>query len=190
MTNTYAPTSTFSLVMTDPRAAAARSALLRTKIATAVNLPDQDKATLRSLIAGDIVPTADIHRAIVSGLGVAITRKGQSMARRSDREALMALYALLPTPTEVLPVEDKAAARALDRATLQASVAQQEAGALRDTVVRLQRDLESARLNLAAVRPQAADLAADQFAYSLLTADQRQRVSDFRTGYRAAESAR
>lgn len=188
-------TTTFTLDrLGDAHHAAARSLLQQSGLLRALNLSADDKAVLSAVLRGETVQVADLHRAIVAGLGVAITRRGQSMARRRDREALMALYNLLPTADAALPVANSdstlaALQRRVDTLLREnAALRHEQSEDLRAAlgqIASLEHFLNVAQMSA----PTVADQAVADFTYGLLTDAQRQRVSDFRTGFRAGQSA-
>lgn len=180
----------FALDHENPAHVAVRAGLNRASWGSAKNLTAEQRETFRAIVRGESVEIKDVVAVVVAGLHASVTRWGQSMARRSGSQPLLDLYGLLPTTSG--PVVDAHRSRveqaqAGEVTRLRALVKDRgdEMLALQRVIREQARALEAARLS----RPQAADRAAADFAYDLLTPEQRQRVSDFRTGYRAAQQS-
>lgn len=190
MIKTATPTAVFVLDHENEAHRAVRAGLNRASWTTAKGLSQAERDTLRAVVRGERVYVVDVLAAIVSGLSANATRFGQSMARRVGRQPLLDLYGLLPQVETVSPVEqshrarvEQEQARTITCLKEQSSTRGQRILQQANEIVDLKREVERLR----ALQPTAADKASADFAFDIMTGEQRQRVSDFRTGYRAAQ---
>lgn len=176
----------FALDFDNPQHVAIRAGLNRASWVSAKNLTAEQRDTLRAVVRGEEVDIKDIVAVVVAGLHASVTRWGQSMARRSGSQPLLDLYAALPTTSG--PVVDAHRGRVEQAQAAEITRLKEQHETDRQIIAQQARDRRALEIQMRATRPQAADVAAHAFALDLLTPEQRQRVADFRTGYRAAQA--